>query len=36
MKKVKNLFKKVGRMYLNGFNQMYGPALRYGINPFSC
>jgi len=34
MKKVKNLFKKIGHAYIEGFNRMYGPAINYGINPF--
>jgi len=34
MKKVKNLFKKIGRAYTKGFNQMYGPVINCGINPF--
>lgn len=33
-KKVKNLFKKLGRAYLNGLAEVYGPAIRYGINPY--
>ena len=34
MKKVKNLFKKLGKSYLNGMNNMYGACLKYNINPF--
>lgn len=33
-KKVKNLFKKIGCMYVEGFNKTYGPVIRCGINPF--
>ena len=33
-KKVKNLFKKIGCMYIEGFNKTYGPVIRCGINPF--
>lgn len=34
MKKVKNLFKKMGRIYVDNFNKTYGPVIRCGINPF--
>lgn len=34
MKKIKNLLKKVGNLYIEGFNQMYSPSLKYGINLF--
>lgn len=34
MKKVKNLFKKIGHVYVKGFNQTYGPVIKCGINPF--
>lgn len=34
MKKIKNLFKKIGRAYIERFNQTYGPAIKCGINPF--
>lgn len=33
-KMVKNLFKKIGRAYIEGFNKMYGPVIECGINPF--
>lgn len=34
-KKVKNFFKKVGKAYLNGANELYAPMIRYNINPFA-
>lgn len=34
MKKVKNLFVKFGKAYLNGWVEMYRPAIDNGINPF--
>jgi len=34
MKKIKNFFKKMLKAYLDGANEMYGPAIRAGINPF--
>lgn len=34
MKKVKNLFKKIGSFYLNSYNQTYGLCIKYGVNPF--
>lgn len=33
MRKVKNLIKKLGRMYVNGYVEMYGPAIKSGCNP---
>lgn len=33
-KRVKNLFKKIGRAYIEGFSIMYGPSIKYGVNPF--
>jgi len=32
MKKVKNLFKKFGHAYKEGFILMYSPAIKYGIS----
>lgn len=32
--KVKEILKKVVKMYFDGLNEMYGPVLRAGINPF--
>lgn len=34
MKKVKKFVTKIGKFYLNSMNEMYGPALRCGVNPF--
>lgn len=34
MRKIKNVFKKIGHMYLEGFNMTYGKAVDCGINPF--
>lgn len=34
MKKIKNFLKKMGKSYLDGCMEMYGPALKCGINPF--
>ena len=33
-KKVKNLFKRLGKAYMKGIPEMYGPALEHGIFPF--
>ena len=33
-KKVKNLFKRLGKAYMKGIAEMYGPALEHGISPF--
>lgn len=33
-KKVKNLFKRLGKAYMKGIAEMYGPALKYGVSPF--
>lgn len=33
MKKVKKLLKKLGNAYIEGFNQTYGPMIKYGICP---
>lgn len=33
-KKVKNLFKRLGRAYVKGFTELYGPALECGVFPF--
>ena len=35
MKKFKKLLKKAGRSYVRGLNEMYGPCIRYGINPYN-
>jgi hypothetical protein len=34
MKKVKRLFKRLKSCYVKGFTEMYGPALKAGVNPF--
>ena len=34
MKKIRNVFKKIGHMYLEGFNMTYGKVIGCGINPF--
>ena len=34
MKKVKRILKRLGKNYLKGLNEMYGPCLRCGVNPF--
>ena len=34
MKKVKNFLKKMGRAYIKGYMEMYGPAFKYGCRPF--
>ena len=34
MKKIKNVFRKIGHMYLEGFNMTYGKVVNCGINPF--
>lgn len=34
MKKVKNLFKRIGHIYVEGFNKTYGPVIKCGISPF--
>lgn len=31
---MKKILKKVLKMYFNSFNEMYGPAIRAGVNPF--
>lgn len=31
---MKKFFKKLIKAYLDGMNEMYGPAIRAGINPF--
>ena len=31
---VKNLFKRLGKAYMKGITEMYGPALEHGIFPF--
>ena len=33
-KRVKNLIKKWGRIYLDNYSRMYGPAIKAGCNPF--
>lgn len=33
-RKVKNLFRKIGVAYMDGFNKLYGPVIKQGINPF--
>lgn len=32
-RKVKSFIKKVGRAYMRGANELYGPMIRYKINP---
>lgn len=34
MRKVKDLFRKIGHIYKDGFIQMYNPIIKCGINPF--
>jgi hypothetical protein len=34
MKKVKRLFERLKSCYVKGFIEMYGPALKAGVNPF--
>lgn len=31
---MKKILKKIIKAYMDGVNEMYGPALRAGINPF--
>lgn len=31
---MKKFLKKILKAYVDGLNQMYGPAIRAGINPF--
>lgn len=31
---MKKFIKKILKAYLDGMNEMYGPAIRAGINPF--
>ena len=31
---MKKFLKKVLKFYLDGINEMYGPAIRAGVNPF--
>ena len=33
-KKVKNFLKKLGHAYMEGFAELYGPALKHGVSPF--
>ena len=33
-KKVKNLIKRLGKSYLEGYMRMYGPVIEAGCNPF--
>lgn len=33
-KKMKKFLKKIGKEYMKGINEMYGPCLRCGVNPF--
>ena len=33
-KKVLNVFKKLGKAYMKGVMELYGPAINAGINPF--
>lgn len=32
-RKVKSFIKKVGRAYMRGANELYGPMIRYKISP---
>lgn len=34
MKQIKNLFKTIYGQYLKGFDQLYGSAIKAGVNPF--
>lgn len=31
---MKKFLKKILKAYLDSFNEMYGPAIRYGVNPY--
>lgn len=31
---MKKILKKVLKMYFDSFNEMYGPVIRAGVNPF--
>ena len=33
VKKVKNLLRKLGRAYMKGATELYGPMIRYNISP---
>lgn len=33
VKRVKNLFKRIGRAYMKGAIELYGPTVRYRISP---
>ena len=33
-RKVKNLIKRIGNSYIEGFNRLYGPCINAGVNPF--
>lgn len=32
-RKVKNLFKRIGRAYMKGAIELYGPMIRYKVSP---
>ena len=34
MKQIKKVIKTIYGHYLKGFNQLYGPCIKAGINPF--
>lgn len=33
-KKLKNLLKRVGKAYLDGYMRLYGPAINCKVNPY--
>lgn len=33
-KRIKNSIKKLGKAYMKGVMEMYGPAINAGLNPF--
>ena len=34
MKRVKNFVKRIGHAYVNAVNEMYGPIIKAGLNPW--
>ena len=34
MKRVKSFIKKIGHVYVNSFNEMYGPMIKAGVTPW--
>ena len=33
MKKIKNLFRKIGKAYLDGVNELYSPVIKCNLSP---